>query len=381
MPEYFIIKTSTYTKKRNWGINLRIDVLTILFFILFELLSLSAYALEIGVSQVSNGSCTAKIKGYNKVNLSESGVKISFSSSSAQPIIFNNCNFVILDKKKREVMIYNGKVASSTGCQERGVCTISFKAGDGSIDSFFTKVENMEADVDLAKDIKFIKKEKSDDSHMLVVLDAGHGGKDPGAIGKNGSREKDITLKYAKYIKSHLEKAGYRVYLTREKDEYLKLHERIDVAMSKNAAIFISIHADSAANSKVRGVTIYTLAPNAVNNATKSTEARTNISGNFVQQVVDEDLIFNILNIQHNSNVRQAFAFSHSLIENMKARKIKFTSIPIRSADFAVLKAPTFPAILLELGYISNSDDERMLRSASYMKNVSEAILETLEQY
>ena len=215
---------------------------------------------------------------------------------------------------------------------------------------------------------------KANNSKLLIAIDAGHGGQDPGAIGGGGTQEKDLTLKYAKHIKKVLENAGFKVFLTRSSDEYLKLHERIDISMLKNADIFISIHADSAKNKKARGATIYTLSPSALNDATKKADARLNLSGNFVEDDKDADLLFNILNIQHSSNVRQSFDFANSLKEKMANLKIHFTSVPIRSADFAVLKAPTFPAILLEIGYISNSEDERMLNSRDYMDKIAVSI-------
>lgn len=344
--------------------------------------------LEVGVSQVSSELCRMKVKGFSAVNVSQAGVSVRFYSNS-HPIIFNNCNFIVIDKKKRDVLIYGGKVISSIGCESGNTsCNISFKRGrDGTVNAIYEDLETSYAkaepnanyqntnNVKNGANLKISQKSKS----PLIVIDAGHGGTDPGAIGRRGTKEKDITLKYAKFIAKVLQNSGFRVYLTRENDEYLKLHERIDIAMKKNADFFISIHADSATNTKARGATIYTLAPQAVNEATKRTEARTNIGGNFVSNSEDEDLIFNILNIQHNSNVRQSFRFSEILVSSMKSQKIRFTSIPIRSADFAVLKAPTFPAILLEIGYLSNLEDEQMLHSKEYMEKIAYSIKDALK--
>lgn len=361
-------------------------------FFLFSLLSFSfAFGqLELGVSQ--NGtSCNVRIKNHLGVQVSLNGEEVIVKfDPKIYPIIFNNCNFVTVDKAKRTISLSGGRVTSKSACKTGAVCLIAFEGGGLKIPS------NIEANtnVKIAKKApayntkeplynvkKYTPKAKKPiNNTFLVVLDPGHGGKDPGAIGKNGTQEKDITLRYAKFIANFLRNAGYNVYLTREKDEYLKLYERIDKAMLKNADIFISIHADSAKNKEAKGATIYTLAPSAVNEATKNAEERTNISGNFVENEEDEDLIFNILNIQHNSNVRQSFEFGEILRRRMGRMGIRFTAVSIRSANFAVLKAPTFPAILLELGYLSNYEDQKMLQSKEYMGKVALSIKNALDE-
>jgi N-acetylmuramoyl-L-alanine amidase len=341
--------------------------------------------LEVGVSQVSNERCRTIIKGFNSVNVSQTLVNIKFYSDS-YPIIFNNCDFITIDKKKRDIIIFGGNVVSSIGCDSgRTTCNISFKKSkSGTIDSAYPLPFEFEAEessplvqtAEKTQNFKMNKKGKT----PLIVIDAGHGGSDPGAIGRNGTREKDVTLRYAKYTAKILKDSGFKVYLTRDSDEFLKLYERIDIAMIKNADFFISIHADSARNIKARGATIYTLAPHAVDKATRKAEIRTHVGGNFVSSSEDEDLIFNILNIQHNSNVRQSFKFSQHLVSSMKEKGIRLTSIPIRSADFAVLKAPTFPAILLEIGYLSNAEDENMINSREYMEKVANSIKNAIKE-
>ena len=156
------------------------------------------------------------------------------------------------------------------------------------------------------------------------------------------------------------------------------------MAMVHNADFFISIHADSAPNRNARGATIYTLSPQAINNATLAAENRLNISGNFIEgdgKHRDEDLIFNILNLQHSSNLRQSFDFAEVLVLNMKKTHIRFTSVPVRPANFAVLKAPLFPAILLEIGYLSNIEDEKMVQNKDYMENIANSIKITLDDF
>lgn len=341
--------------------------------------------LEVGVSQVSSERCRTIIKGFNSVNVSQTLVNINFQSDS-YPIIFNNCDFITIDKKKRNIIIFGGNVVSSIGCNSgRTTCNISFtKSKNSANDSVYSPPFEFEAE-ESAPPVKIAAKSENFKMNKkgktpLIVIDAGHGGTDPGAIGRRGTKEKDVTLRYAKYTAKILKDSGFNVYLTRDSDEFLKLHERIDIAMMKNADFFISIHADSARNIKARGATIYTLAPHAVNQATKRAEIRTHVGGNFISNSEDEDLIFNILNIQHNSNVRQSFQFSQHLVSSMKEKGIRLTSIPIRSADFAVLKAPTFPAILLEIGYLSNTEDEQMINSKDYMEKVAHSIKNAIKE-
>lgn len=343
-------------------------------------------SLEIGVSQMSSDRCNAKIKGYIAADVSEDVISLTFNPS-AQPIIFNNCSFIVVDKKKRKVLIFGGKTVSAVGCDKKNICNVSFKPSKNP-NAVITDTEEDIMDLvstdnsvaQVAVEQKKVTKKASKGKKITVVIDAGHGGQDPGAIGRYKTKEKDVTLKYAKFIARRLQKDGFKVILTRDSDTFLKLHERIDFAMQEAADIFISIHADSAQNVKARGATIYTLSPHAINAATSRAEERTNISGNFLNQEDDEDLIFNILNIQHRSNVAQASDFAKMLTHNMKLSKIRLTSIPVRSADFAVLKAPIFPAILLELGYISNTEDEKLMQSKEYMEKMSTVISKTLKE-
>jgi N-acetylmuramoyl-L-alanine amidase len=338
--------------------------------------------LEIGINQVGSNKCNLNVEGKFLDVKSESEVISIFFNPNEQPIIFNNCTFLSVDKKKRKVEVYGGLMeANKCSKQKCNIIFTNFKQNsEDSLDVAFSLISNEKSAVEKVQIEPAKIVPKVNNSKLLIAIDAGHGGQDPGAIGGGGTQEKDLTLKYAKHIKKVLENAGYKVFLTRSSDEYLKLYERIDISMLKNADIFISIHADSAKNKKARGATIYTLSPSALNDATKKADARLNLTGNFVEDVKDADLLFNILNIQHSSNVRQSFDFANSLKEKMSNLKINFTSVPIRAADFAVLKAPTFPAILLEIGYISNAEDERMLNSREYMDKIAVSIKRAIDE-
>lgn len=336
--------------------------------------------LEINVSRIDSENCSAKIENYKSVSVNSTNIKVTFGTR-AQVSIFNNCPFVEIAKTKRQVLIHGGKAVSDTECINGKLCTISIlKNLDDNIIFFLqshhlAKMVRMDNSQKSNEPIKFKTKSKG---KILVAIDAGHGGVDPGTVGRY-SLEKDITLKYAKFIAKDLKSAGFDVYLTRESDQYIKLHKRIDAAMERNVDVFISIHADAARNLKARGATVYTLAPQAVHNATLKAEVRTNIGENFIRNAKDKDLIFNILNVQHNSNVKQAFGIAKLLIAKMENHNIRLTSRPIRNEPFAVLKAPIFPAILVEIGYLSNREDERLLSNYKHMEAISRSIKETLK--
>jgi N-acetylmuramoyl-L-alanine amidase len=341
--------------------------------LIFGFLLLSKFAfgmVEIGANKITQDSCKVNIKGdFSSIKSQGYGIIITFDPRE-QPIVFNNCPFLSIDKKKRNIEVTGGFIVSKN-CKQ-GNC--SLKIIENGKETFADLID----DIPLKAEAPKINPKQQ--GKLLIAIDAGHGGHDPGAIGKGGTHEKVLTLKHARYIKKTLENAGYKVLMVRNDDEYLKLHERIDIAILRNADIFISIHADSAKNRSARGATIYTLSPNALNEATKKADARLNLSGNFVEGDKDEDLMFNILNIQHSSNVRQSFEFADILRKNMVKSNIRFTSVPIRSADFAVLKAPTFPAILLEIGYISNWEDEKLLNSNEYMQKIANSIKKAVDE-
>jgi N-acetylmuramoyl-L-alanine amidase len=346
---------------------------------------------EVEVFETGTKSCKIKMTDFSGFNFTQNSVSAKFKST-IQPSVINNCSFVMIGKKRGELTIYGGFI-SSKSCTSKD-CTIIISANPTQPKIDTAKATQNPPKKELIKttqsrvNLAFLEKKSTTEQlsikqrnkgKLLVVIDAGHGGKDPGAIASSKVKEKQITLAYANYIKKVLEASGYDVYLTRNSDTYIELYSRIDVAMQKKADIFISIHADAAKNKEARGATIYALSGNELNNASLKAQQRGKIAGNFSVKSSDKDLLFNILNIQHSSNVKQSFEFAEILKNNMQKRGIRFTSSPVRSANFAVLKAPTFPAILLEIGYISNKDDYKLLVSRNYMDAIAQSIKKSLD--
>ena len=210
----------------------------------------------------------------------------------------------------------------------------------------------------------------------LVVIDAGHGGHDPGAIGANGAREKDLTLALAKSIRDELLAGGrVRVALTREDDRFLVLGERAQIARSMKADLFISVHADSAPGSEATGATIYTLSEVASGRNAAALAARENradiINGvNLGSESSDVSSILIDLAQRETMNASARFA---DLVKR-EARFVPFKREYHQMAGFAVLKAPDTPAILFEAGYISSAADVARLTSAEGKRAIAESL-------
>lgn len=225
---------------------------------------------------------------------------------------------------------------------------------------------------------------KSSNSKKVVVLDPGHGGHDPGAIGYSGVYEKNITLSMGKELKRQLEANGkYRVYLTRSSDIFIPLRKRVDIARKHNPDLFISIHADSAPNRKATGLSVYTLSETASDKEAAALAERENkgdvIYGlNLVEQSKEVSDVLISLAQRETRNRSSEFARCMEL-EMKKAAKL--VSDTHRFAGFAVLKAPDVPSVLLEMGYLSNKNEERLLRQESYRRKLSSSTVKAIDRY
>lgn len=210
----------------------------------------------------------------------------------------------------------------------------------------------------------------------LVVIDAGHGGHDPGAIGANGAREKDVTLALAKAIRDELLAAGrVRVAMTREDDRFLVLGERAQIARSIKGDLFISVHADSAPGTDATGATIYTLSEVASGRTAAALAARENradiINGvNLGTESSDVSSILIDLTQRETMNASARFA---DLVKR-EGSAVPFKRDYHQMAGFAVLKAPDMPAILFEAGYISSAADVARLTSGQGRRAIASSL-------
>lgn len=218
---------------------------------------------------------------------------------------------------------------------------------------------------------------QGDDTRPLVVIDAGHGGVDPGAIGPNGLREKDVTLKVAKAIRDELLASGrVRVALTRSDDRYLVLRERYGVARRLKGDLFISIHCDSTGSADATGATAYTLSEVASDKEAARLAARENkadvISGvNLGEAPADVSSILIDLTQRETMNASATFA----RLLGREARPLMPLKANFhRMASLMVLKAPDLPSILFETGYLSNEADAQRLDSAEGRRAIARSV-------
>jgi len=223
------------------------------------------------------------------------------------------------------------------------------------------------------------------DGHVpVIVLDAGHGGKDPGAVGAKGTMEKDITLRMAKELKALLESGDrYKVVLTRSDDELLALRQRIDIARAAAADLFISLHADHIEETGLRGASVYTLSENASDVEAAKLAARENredlIAG--VDLSSQSAMVTSILiDLAQRETKNQSVQFAGILSEELAAHTHVIRNSH-RFAGFVVLKAPDVPSVLVELGYLSNAKDETALGSKRHRRVLGNAIRDAIDRY
>jgi len=219
----------------------------------------------------------------------------------------------------------------------------------------------------------------------LVVLDAGHGGHDVGAIGVwEQRREKDATLAIAHAIRRELESTGrFRVLMTRSDDRFLPLGQRVAIAQRAKADLFISVHADSAPVPEARGATVYTLSEVASDREAArlaAKENRSDVLAGFHVPVDNIDVADILIDLAQRETMNVSAGFAATLQREM-GDKVRFRSYGHRFAGFRVLKAPDVPSVLLETGYMSNEDDARYLFSEAGQKAIAEGVREAVEAH
>jgi len=207
-----------------------------------------------------------------------------------------------------------------------------------------------------------------------IVIDPGHGGKDPGAISCRGLKEKDINLAVSRYLKQTLEGYGFKVILTRDKDIYLTLRERTEIAKRHKADLFVSIHANSNRSKSVKGAEIYHLLPSRVNSTKRALKLAKSESFFGREFSGDVEAILWDLSIQRNFS--SSVELSNILYFTFK--KLGINIKPPRKAPFYVLRFAYVPSVLVEIGYLSNYQEEKVLRKKYYQKQIVNAIAQAI---
>jgi len=218
----------------------------------------------------------------------------------------------------------------------------------------------------------------------LVVIDPGHGGIDPGAIGVKKTREKDVVLAFGLKLKKELEKTGtIDVVMTRSNDTFLTLRERVKVARENEADLFIAIHADTVRGGDARGATIYTLsekASDAEAEALAHKENRADIIAGVDLEAENQEVTDILIDLAQRESKTHSLVFAKKAVAEM-APVTAFTGKPMRSAGFMVLKAADVPSVLIELGFLSSKQDESQLTSPAWQQKVAAAMGRAVEKY
>lgn len=218
----------------------------------------------------------------------------------------------------------------------------------------------------------------------VVVIDPGHGGIDAGATGKKGLLEKDVTLEFCLELERQLKEGGkLQPVLTRVTDTFLSLAERVEFARAHHATFFISVHADTVRQDYVRGATVYTLsddASDALSQALAEQENRSDILAGLALEDQPEDVADILFDLARRESRNLSIRFAKELVDDMRGN-VALNSNPWRRASFKVLKAPEVPSVLLELGYLSNKEDEELFGGEDWPANEAETVARAIEGF
>ncbi|MFT5741169.1 MAG: N-acetylmuramoyl-L-alanine amidase [Gammaproteobacteria bacterium] len=220
---------------------------------------------------------------------------------------------------------------------------------------------------------------------FVIAIDPGHGGRDPGASGKNGTREKDIALSVGKKLKTLINRnSGYRAVLTRSGDQYVALRNRVKKAREERADIFVSLHADSFRSPNVKGASVYALSlSGASSEAARLIAAKENSSDLIGGISLDDkdDLIASVLlDLSQTATIQDSIELGADVLKNV-AKVSKLNNKKVQQAGFAVLKAPDMPSILIETAFLSNPDEERKLRNPKHQHKLATAVFSGIKNH
>jgi len=223
------------------------------------------------------------------------------------------------------------------------------------------------------------------ETKRIIVLDAGHGGIDPGTHGQSGLQEKSVVLAVARELRKALESTGrYRVQLTRDTDVFIPLRERVNIARAARGDLFVSLHADSNDHREIRGASVYTLSEDASDREAAKLAETENMSDIIagVDLAGESSPVATILiDLAQRETLNRASRFAETVLASLPGSTMVRPTSPHRGAGFAVLKAPDIPAVLIELGYLTNVNDEAEMRKDSWRVQVSKALTAAIDAH
>lgn len=222
------------------------------------------------------------------------------------------------------------------------------------------------------------------DRPLVIMLDPGHGGEDPGAIGKNRTREKDIVLQIARRLRSLIEREpNMKVYMTRNEDVFIPLRVRVAKARKQRADLFVSIHADAFTNRAARGSSVFALSKKGATSTAARFLAETQNESDLIGGVSmsgDRYLDHTLFDLVQTATISDSLKFGGEILKRL-GRVNKLHKNKVDQAGFAVLKAPDIPSILVETAFISNLEEERKLRTSHFQQQIAESILAGIKAY
>ena len=219
----------------------------------------------------------------------------------------------------------------------------------------------------------------------IVVIDPGHGGEDPGAIGLNGTREKDIVLAVARRLQKALDETGeFKAYLTRRGDYFVALYDRVRIAMEYGADLFISLHANANASRNVRGTSVYCLSPQGASDKAAQLLAQkenaSDIVGGASSGAVRKDLDSILFDLELTHTINESRQLGGIMLAELRQINVVHTPHPLQGG-FAVLRAPSFPSILVELAYVTHPVEEKNLKRDKFQSETAQAIVSGVKKF
>jgi len=226
--------------------------------------------------------------------------------------------------------------------------------------------------------VEIVKKPAKPLRNLVVAIDAGHGGKDPGAIGRRKTREKDVILKIARRLHRRLAaENGITPILTRSDDTFITLRDRIRIARKRQADLFISLHADAVPRKSAQGSSVYALSLKGASSETAQwladNENKVDLFGDVPLDGMSRDLKQTLIELAQNSTLESSIELGDAVLGQLK-RMGSVHKSTVELANFAVLRSPDIPSILIETAFISNSREERKLRSNRFQDKVASAV-------
>jgi len=227
------------------------------------------------------------------------------------------------------------------------------------------------------------------DRLIVVAIDPGHGGEDPGAIGPGGTREKDVVLQIAYRLRDRVNRARVngnpmRAFMTRDADFFVPLHVRVDKARRVQADLFISIHADAFFTPRPQGASVFALSERGATSAAARWMANKENESDFVGgvsvQVSDDALRRAMLDMSTTAQINDSLKLGSAVLTEI-GRVGKLHKPRVEQAGFAVLRAPDIPSVLVETAFISNPDEEKRLVMARYQNQLADAMMRGIERY